>query len=439
METYCWPGICWCNRCIRSALVLFLLLTSSQVIASMSGSPNPSNNGDYTVSWTPVSGAQSHQLYESTNGGATWGFPMSLPGSVNSKSFTGKAPGSYLYKLYSCWQWIPPGQMFAETDCGYVNGTTTVTVRPPVPTGLDGPSIDYNGDFTVSWNTASGFTSKLRERLNSGTWSTVHSGSAESDFRPDRTPGTWRSGVRACLGSNCSLWSSSIAVSVPSPPSAPTGLDGPTTDYNGAFTMSWNTSSGATSYRLYEIRPDSSTYTYTVSSTSKGITDKLDAPGSYSYRVRGCMPESTCGAWSGYVNVDVQGPPNTPGGLNGPEQAVPEGESYTISWGTSSGTYQLEEQPEGGDWQLVPAGSEPLSRILSNDPGAYWYQVRACHPENVCSGWSSPISVTVFETTASYGYDARGRLQQVNHPNGVVTDYGYDAAGNVISKSSLEN
>lgn len=420
--------------------LFFLLLTSGQALASMSGAPNPSGNGDYTVSWTPVSGAQSHKLYESTNGGATWGFPMSLPGSVNSKSFTGKAAGSYLYKLYSCWQWIPPGQMYAETQCGYVNGTTTVTVRPPVPTGLDGPSIDYNGDFTVSWNTAPGFTSQLRERLDSGTWSTVHSGSAESDFRPNRTPGTWRYGVRACLGSNCSTWSSSITVPVPTPPSAPTGLDGPSTDYNGAFTMSWNSSSGATSYRLYEVRPDSTTSTYTLSSTSQGISGKLEAPGTYSYRVKGCMPESVCGAWSGYVEVDVEGPPSAPAGLDVSPQSVPQNESYTVSWsGSGSGTYELEEQTEGGDWQLVPPGSELLSRTLSNDRGTYWYQVRACHPENVCSGWSSPIDVTVFGTTNIYEYDARGRLEQVNHPDGVVTDYGYDAAGNVTSKSSLEN
>ncbi len=413
-----------------------LLLVSSAAHA-LSASSNP-NTGSYTVAWSAVSGAFSYTL-EETIGGATTSYQF-FGTTTLEKSFSGKAVGSYVYRIRACWiDWGSPGSELDPDNCDYIGDPLIVRVTPPVPTGLDGPSIDYNGDFTVEWNTASGFTSKLRERLNSGTWQVVHSGSAESDFRPNRTPGTWRYSVSACKGSNCSSWSSSIAVPVPSPPPVPTGLDGPTADYNGAFNMSWNSSARATGYRLYELRPNDTAGTYTVSGTSKNIVGKLDAPGTYSYRVRGCMPESVCGSWSGYVHVVVEGIPDTPTGLDGPEGIVPQNESYTVSWNeTDSGSYELEERLAGGDWQFVPPSSRSPSRTLSNAAGMYSYHVCACHPENVCSGWSSPVTVTVkapYMTT--YQYDAQGRLTEVQHPNDVVTTYGYDSAGNRTSKESL--
>lgn len=421
-------------------LACFLSASGLSRAESMSVSPNPSHNGDYTVSWTAVHGAQWYELYESINGGA-WGDPVLV--SNTSKSYTDRAAGSYKYRIGSCLTLGPPAYPNYQFQCGYDFGSVTVTVRPPVPTSLDGPSIDYNGDFKVTWNTAPGFTSKLRERLNSGGWSTVHSGSAESDSRWNRPPGNWRYGVRACLGSNCSNWSSSITVQVPAPPPAPTGLDGPTTDYNGAFTMSWNSSSGATTYNLYEFGPNNSTATYDVDGTTENIVEKLDAPGTYSYQVEGCNPESVCGPRSGFVDVVVEAPPDPPAELFPPPEPVPHDESYTISWNASprSDTYELQEKPEGGAWQTVSQSSE-LSRTLSHDPGVYWYQVRGCHEEDVCSvSWSPAISVTVkLAFTTTYEYDAQGRLKQVKHPHGVVTDYVYDSAGNRTSKeSSLEN
>src|SRR5690606_14807409 len=92
---------------------------------------------------------------------------------------------------------------------------------------------------------------RLEERLNSGSWSEVHNGSATSKAISGKTPGSWQYRVRACSSVGCSAYSSTKPVTVTAPAAPPTPT-GPTTDYSGAYTISWNSSTGATSYRLEE-------------------------------------------------------------------------------------------------------------------------------------------------------------------------------------------
>ncbi|MYF50921.1 MAG: hypothetical protein F4220_12320, partial [Gammaproteobacteria bacterium] len=57
------PGIV--RRWRLLALALLAGLTAGPAAhAGLSAAPNPSSNGSYTVSWTAVSGASRHQLYE---------------------------------------------------------------------------------------------------------------------------------------------------------------------------------------------------------------------------------------------------------------------------------------------------------------------------------------------------------------------------------------
>lgn len=60
----------------------------------LSANPNPSTDGAYTVSWTPIRGASKYQLYEDGK--------ASYVGTDRSHSFVDKAEGSYTYALSYC-------------------------------------------------------------------------------------------------------------------------------------------------------------------------------------------------------------------------------------------------------------------------------------------------------------------------------------------------
>ena len=60
----------------------------------LSATPNPSIDGSYTVSWTPIRGASKYQLYEDGK--------VSYVGARRSHSYVDKAEGAYTYALSYC-------------------------------------------------------------------------------------------------------------------------------------------------------------------------------------------------------------------------------------------------------------------------------------------------------------------------------------------------
>ena len=405
-----------------------LLISAQAAQATITASPNPST-GNYTVSWTPVSGAIEYRLLQSSNGGATW---TTYYAFSTSRSFVGVLPGSYLYKVNSCvlrWRRGEPIEMCRPTNYP----TITVTVNdaiPPVPTGLNGPTTDHNGAYTVSWNASTGAaTYRLQEKVGSGSWVQIHNNGARSKALSGNSPGTYSYRVRACnASSNCSSWSSSITVTVASPPPAPT-VSGPTTDYNGAYSVSWSAVTNASTYRLEErVGSGAWSQIYSGSGLSRTISGK--SAGSYSYRARGCNAESVCGSWSSTKTVTVVAPPAAPTGLLGPATSYTG--AYTMSWNASSTatTYRLDEQIGASTtWNQVHSGSG-LSKVVSGkSAGVYKYRVRACNTESVCGSWSSTFTVTVENPPSvpgglsGPGSDADGAYSVSWNPSAGSTSY----------------
>ena len=475
-------------RDIRAAFSLIVAIVTFAhapvAHAGISASPNP-NTGDYTVAWSAVPGADDYRLQESSNGGATW---TNYFAWSTSKSFSGKAPGTYLYKVRWCdlvWRRGEPLDICRNTNFPAVSVTVNNAV-PPVPTGLTGPGTDYNGAYTISWNASTGAASyRLEQRFGSGSWTLIHNSSARSKAISGAVEGTWSYRVRACnatglcsnysstlsvtvapppaapvvtapgtdyngaynvswgsvstattyrleektgsgswvqiysggglgaarSGNNpgtyyyraracntesvCGGWSATRTVTVASAPLAPTSLTSPATDYDGNYTMSWNSTATATSYRLEEQIGASTAWAqvYIGSALSKTITGK--SVGTYKYRVRGCNVESVCGGWSSIRTVTVANPPSIPGGLSGPGSDA-DG-AFNINWNSSAGstTYRLDELPPSGSWSQVHSGSATNKTLTGRNPGAYSYRVRGCNADGLCSAWSSSVSVEV--------------------------------------------
>lgn len=118
------------------------------------------------------------------------------------------------------------------------------------------------GDYTVSWDNPFSDRYALQEKAGSGTWTHVAYTTGTSYAFSGKSPNDYTYRLRfddtVCSGwpePTCSTethYSTTTTVTVVAAPPVPGGLSGPPTDYNGAYTVSWNASSGAASYRLEE-------------------------------------------------------------------------------------------------------------------------------------------------------------------------------------------
>ena len=339
--------------------------------------PSTDYDGSYSISWGSVTGATSYTLQQNFMGG-DWSTVYT--DSSTSASFTVSTAGYWVYRVSAC----------GVTCSDYSDAMAVLVTPPPVPGGLSGPSTDYDGSYTISWSAVTGATSyQLQENLNGGAWSTVYDNSGTSTTRSGRSPGTWNYRVRVTSYLGSSSYSSTVTVLVaPAVPGTPTG---PSTDYDGSYTISWSVVTGASSYTLQEqLNSGAWSTVYTGSSTSTSITGR--SAGTWGYRVNACG--ATCSTYSSTKNVIVSGP-SVPGTLTGPA-TNPDG-NYTISWGAATGatSYQLEEGFIGeGTWSTV-YNSTGLSTTRSGmSPGVWFYRVKASNPVG-SSGYSNTVSVMI--------------------------------------------
>jgi predicted phage tail protein len=176
--------------------------------------PSVDNNGSYKVSWGAVSTATSYTLQE-RKGSGSWA--TAYNGASRSKSVSGKADGTYGYRVRAC----------TVGGCGPWSTTKTVQVaRPPASApSLSAPSSNHSGSYTVKWGSVSRATSyTLQERKGSGRWSTIYNSSGRSKARSGRTDGSYGYRVRACNAGGCGAWSATHTVHVTVIPGVPTGV-----------------------------------------------------------------------------------------------------------------------------------------------------------------------------------------------------------------------
>jgi len=239
-------------------------------------------------------------------------------------------------------------------------------------------------------------------------------------------------------------------------PTAPSELGwagaGPTTV--GLF---WQPSSaGATGYVIQRCQGTGCS-NFAQVGTSLGIPfyqdSGLSASTTYSYRVAATNAVGT----SGFTNTvtvltsAVAQPPTTPGSL--PVMAASSSQ-INVSWGASEGfagatiaAYLIGQCSGAGCSNFTQIASVPASSLSYSVTGlaagtSYSYQVQALDDTGACSGYSTVQSATTptgsgVSGSASYGYDALGRLIQVASPSlSSVEALTYDPAGNISSNAS---
>src|SRR6185369_2955785 len=208
----------------------------------------------FTANWNSSSGATGYRLDVSTsNTFATFvaGFQDLDVGNVLSKSVTGLTAGTtYFYRLR------------AYNTGGTSGNSNTITVdttpnAPAAPIATAGSSITTTS-FTANWNSSSGATGYRLDVSTSNTFAKFITGFQDLDVGnvlsksvTGLTAGTtYFYRLRAYNTGGPSGNSNTITVdTTPNAPAAPIATAGSSITTT-SFTANWNSSSGATGYRL---------------------------------------------------------------------------------------------------------------------------------------------------------------------------------------------
>ncbi|HEB26819.1 MAG TPA: hypothetical protein ENI05_03435 [Porticoccus sp.] len=207
-----------------------------------------------------------------------------------------------------------------------VSITTQAGTFTNVSTTLTAPATS-TGSHTVSFKTEAYGTHYLQEKKNSGSW--VNRASyvtGTSNPYPVITRNVSRSGLAAATYSyrvkfvpgassplgTAAMYSNTKTVFVSIAPGVPASISAPSTDNNGAFTVSWGSASGTiTSYKLQQqLNSGSWGQVYSGTSRSKAISGLGN--GTYKYRVKACNSAGCSGYRTAGNTTVVTHPPGVP-------------------------------------------------------------------------------------------------------------------------------
>ena len=193
-------------------------------------------------------------------------------------------------------------------------------------------------------------------------------------------------------------------VYISTPPSTPSSISvTPSAVQEGStISISWETGSGASSYRL-ERSINGGTYSQIYSGSTRSYSDTaLASWNTVQYRVRAYNSDG----YSGYrtstttVTVTHNTAPTTPSSITVPE--LKGGKTATISWGSSTDsdgdslTYYLERSIDGGTYSTIKSGTSTTS--YTDTIGDTWvtatYRVRA-YDGKAYSGYKTSSAITV--------------------------------------------
>jgi YD repeat-containing protein len=207
--------------------------------------PAQSLGGGYTVSWTTVGGAESYRLEESVNSGA-WTYVTEIAGT--SQAFSGKATGSYSYRVQGC----------NGAGCSSYSSVGTVSViQPPAAPSLSVPSSSTTGSYSVTWSAvAMAVSYRLEQSANGGGWGLIQDDGSTGRGFSGVGLGNYGYRVQACNLAGCSGYSNTGTISVTPPPPTPTITSSVKYQWKqGTLTkirceVKWTASAGATNYDL---------------------------------------------------------------------------------------------------------------------------------------------------------------------------------------------
>jgi hypothetical protein len=175
------------------------------------------------------------------------------------------------------------------------------------------------------------------------------------------------------------------------PPATPTGLAA--TAGNAQVSLTWNASTGATSYTVARGTATGGPYSTTFSASTTSYTDKTAANGTTYYYVVAAVNSAGASANSSEVSATPSASLAAPTGL----AATPGNSQVSLTWNASSGatSYNVKRSTTSGSGYATvssPTGTSYTDTGLTNGT-AYYYVVSAVANANESAN-SSQVSAT---------------------------------------------
>jgi fibronectin type 3 domain-containing protein len=252
-------------------------------------------NQQASLSWTASSGATSYNVKRSTSGTG----PFTTVGSPTANSFinTGLADSTTYFYVVSA------VNASGESANSTAASATTTTPLPAAPTGVS--ATGGNQQIVVSWSSVSGATGYKVKRAtsSSGPYTVVATPMITSFTDTNVSDGTTYFYLVSAINSAGEGADSTqvSAATLPPPPAAPTGLAATAGDQQVA--LSWNASTGATSYNVKRSTTTGGPYSLVTSSTATHISDTGLTNGTTYFYVVSASNSSGEGANSAQVSA----------------------------------------------------------------------------------------------------------------------------------------
>ncbi|RHW77716.1 hypothetical protein [Colwellia sp. RSH04] len=377
-------------------------------------------DGNITVTWSESIGASYYELFQ----GATILTPSQ---NALSKNIT-LTEGTYIFNVRAC----------SAVGCGNKSNPLNVVIRvpdAPVISGID--FSDYDGNYTITWNDVNHET---RYELKKGSDApTALSANITSESYSNVVEGIYLYQVRACSAVGCSDYSNTRTVSVLRPLPGPVSIIGNNySTYNSSVSVSWNTDSDASYYKVYKGSSSSVVNSIAKASSQSKTFSSLTA-GAHTFKVQACNSIG-CAPNSNSITVTVKAPAKP--SISGSNYTDYDG-SVNISWNNVSHETYYELYKGSTKYQL---SANVVSKSFSLPIGSHAFKVRACSTVG-CSAFSSIKTVTVAKPSSPSisGFDHTVHGSTVNIAWSNVTGESrfevfkgaskYDVTANTLSKS----
>ena len=279
--------------------------------------------------------------------------------------------------------------------------SVTATFAPicRVPYQITAPTSADSGNYAVSWyaSATTGAAYVLEEKVGSGAWTEVYTGTAKTNTFSSKANGTYRYRVKATLaGYADSNWTTSGVVTVNLTCSASYQVTAPANVATGNYTISWYASATPGVTYVLEEKVNSGAWTQVFTGTAKAYAFSSKPNGTYQYRVKATLAGITDSTWttSGVVNATYTC--SAPYQVTAP--ATSASGNYAITWyasATTGGLYVLEEKVNSGLWTSVTSVTATSRSISGKTNGTYQYRVKVTKGGYVDSNWTKSGVVTV--------------------------------------------
>ncbi|MBM2840757.1 MAG: hypothetical protein HW412_1285, partial [Bacteroidetes bacterium] len=369
-----------------------------------------------TMSWNVATGATSYRLQVSTDVGFT-----AIVFDDSSITGTSRQVSSFLNNTTHYWRVNARNAGGTSPFSTTWSFTTSVAppLPPPTPTLVSPPDGATNlpTTLTMNWNASTGATTYRLQVSTNATFtaivfddSTIAGTSRQVSSLLNNTTHYWRVNARNAGGTSSysTTWSFTTVVGPPPAPLLVSPADG-ATNQPTILTMSWNASTGATSYRLQLSTNAAFTAIVfddsTIAGTSRQVSSLLNNT-TYFWRVRA----ENAGGQSPYSLVrsftTIVSPPSSPTLLSPPDGATNQPATLILSWNASTGatSYRLQVSTNAAFTAIVledstiVGASRQVGPLLNNT--IYFWRVNAKN----AGGTSSYSATWSFRTVGVPGF-----------------------------------